>query len=158
MLVKVVGNCFRTTHFSFICMEKSYMENYKEISQKTEEYVEMNKLTVNGKTNLIFFSRNNSDFGSIFYENEVLTTQKCCRYLDIQIDRNLNFDEQLSKPLKKMAHAIRSIYLIRHQISLNARILLLKSPALSHLSFSAIFFQYLSQFFTIYLQKKPETL
>ena len=43
-----------------------------------------------------------------------------------------------------MAHAIRSIYLIRHQIPLNARILLLKSLVLSHLSFSAFFFQNLS--------------
>ena len=43
-----------------------------------------------------------------------------------------------------MAHAIRSIYLIRHQVPLNARILLLKSLELSHLSFSAIFFSILS--------------
>ena len=43
-----------------------------------------------------------------------------------------------------MAHAIRSIYLKRHQLSLNARIFLLKSLVLSHLSFSAIFFQNLS--------------
>ena len=42
-----------------------------------------------------------------------------------------------------MAHAIRSIYLIRHQVPLNARILL-ESLVLSHLSFSAIFFQNLS--------------
>ena len=40
-----------------------------------------------------------------------------------------------------MALDIRSIYLIKHQIPLNARILLLKSLVLSHLSFSAIFFQ-----------------
>ena len=40
-----------------------------EILQKTEEYVEMNKLTLNtNKTELIFFSRHNSDFGSIFYK------------------------------------------------------------------------------------------
>ena len=38
-----------------------------EILQKTEEYVEMNKLTLNtNKIELIFFSRDNSDFGSIF--------------------------------------------------------------------------------------------
>ena len=42
-----------------------------------------------------------------------------------------------------MAHAIRSIYLIRHQVPLNARILL-KSLVLSYLSFSAIFFRNLS--------------
>ena len=116
-----------------------------EILQKTEEYVEMNKLTLNtNKTELIFFSGDNSDFGSIFYKNEVLTTQKSCRCLGIQIDKNLSFEEQLNKTLKKIAHAIRSIYVIRHQVPLNARILLLKSLVLSHLSFSATFFQNLS--------------
>ena len=106
----------------------------------------MNKLTLNtNKTKLLFFSRDNSDFRSIFFcKNEVLTTQNCCRYLGIQIDRNLSFEEQLNKTLKKMAHAIRSIYLIRHQVPLNAQILLLKSLELSHLSFSAILFQNLS--------------
>ena len=43
-----------------------------------------------------------------------------------------------------MALAIISIYRIRHQIPLNARILRLKSLVLSHLSFSAIFLQNLS--------------
>ena len=105
------------------------------ILQKTEEYVEMNKLTLNtNKTELMFFLRDNSDFGSIFYKNEVLTKQKSCSYLGIQIDRNLSFQEQLKKTLKKMAHAIRSIYHIKHQVPLNAWILLLKSLVLSHLS------------------------
>ena len=105
----------------------------------------MNKLILNtNKTELIIFSRDNSDFGSFFYKNEVLTTQKSCRYLGIQLDRNLSFEEQLNKTLKKMAHAIRSIYLMRHQVPLNVRILLLESLVLSHLSFSAIFFQNLS--------------
>ena len=81
-----------------------------EILQKTDKYVEMNKLTLNTKkTELIFLACENSDLGSIFYKNEVLTTEKICRYLGIQIDRNLNFDEQLNKTLQKMAHAIRSI-------------------------------------------------
>ena len=102
----------------------------------------MNKLTLKTKkTELIFFSLDNSDFGSIFYKNEVLTTAKGCRYLGIQIDRNLSIDEQLNETLKKMAHAITSIYLLRHQIPLNARILLLKSLKFSYLSFSAIFFK-----------------
>ena len=97
------------------------------ILQKTEEYVEMNQLTLNtNRTELIFFSRDNSDFESIFYKNEVLTTERSCRYPGFQIDRNLSFDEQLKKTLKGMAHAMRLIYLIRHQIPLNARILLLK--------------------------------
>ena len=43
-----------------------------------------------------------------------------------------------------MAHTIKSIYFLRHQSPLNARILLLKSLVLSNLSVSAIFFQNLS--------------
>ena len=110
-----------------------------EILQKTEEYIELNKLTLNtNKTEFIFFSRKNSDSEYIFYKNEFLQHKKV---EDIQIDRNLSFEEQLNKTLKKIAHAIRSIYLIRHQLPLNAQILLLKSLVLSHLSFSAIFFQ-----------------
>ena len=43
----------------------------KEILQKTEEYADMNKLNLKtNKTELIFFLRINSDFGSIVYKNE----------------------------------------------------------------------------------------
>ena len=117
---------------------------FMEILQKTEEYVGMNKLTLNiNKTELFFLSCDNFDFGSIFfYKNEVLTTNKNHRYLVIQIDRNLSFGEQLNKTLKKMAHAIRSIYLIRHQIPLKA--FFLNKNVLSYLSFSGICVQYLS--------------
>ena len=60
------------------------------------------------------------------------------------IDRNLQFHAQLNKMLAKMATAIRSIYLVRHQIPLKARIILFKSLVLSHLNFSAIFLQSLT--------------
>ena len=89
---------------SFVCrgQKGSLHRKVTEIIQKTEEYVEMNKLTLNtNKTELIFFSRKNSDFESIFYKNEVLTTQKSCRYIGIQIERILSFEEQLNKTLKK---------------------------------------------------------
>ena len=55
---------------SIVCCGQKSSSHGKvtEILQKTEEYVEMNKLTLNtNKTELIFFSRDNSDFGSIFY-------------------------------------------------------------------------------------------
>ena len=60
------------------------------------------------------------------------------------IDNNQNFDIQLNKTLTKMANAIRSIYLVRHFLPLKARIGLFKSLVLSHLNFSAVFFQSLS--------------
>ena len=55
----------------------AYMEKSRKFYKKTEKYIEMNKLTLNtNKTELIFFSRDNSNFGSNFYKNEVLTAQK----------------------------------------------------------------------------------
>ena len=48
-------------------VESSSHEKVREFLQKTEKYVEMNKLTLNtNKTELIFLSGNNSDFGYIF--------------------------------------------------------------------------------------------
>ena len=43
-----------------------------------------------------------------------------------------------------MANAIRSLYLVRNQIPLKVRFDVFKSVVLSHLSFSGIFFQFLS--------------
>ena len=43
-----------------------------------------------------------------------------------------------------MATAIRSIYLLRYQLPLKARLMLFKSLVLSHLTFSALFFQNLT--------------
>ena len=43
-----------------------------------------------------------------------------------------------------MATAIRSIYIIYFQLPLKARLLLFKSVVLSHLTFSALFFQNLN--------------
>ena len=134
-----------TQVLSVVDRKKAYMEKSYKFLKKIEENVEMNKLTSNtNKSELIFFSRGNSDFGYIFFQKRSSHNKRSCRYHGIQIDRNLSFNVQLKKTLKKMAHAIRSFYPIRHQIPLNKRILLLKSLVLSHLSFSAIFFQNLS--------------
>ena len=67
--------------------------------------------------------------------------QNHCRYLGIMIDSKLNFHVQLNKVLSNMATAIRSIYLIRYRLPLKARLMLFKSLVLSHLTFSALFFQ-----------------
>ena len=66
--------------------------------------------------------------------------------LSVQIDRNLNFDEQLNKTSKKMICVLRSIYLIRNQIPLNQldACILLRSLALAHFPFLAIILQNLS--------------
>ena len=103
-------------------------------------------LTLNrDKTEIVIFSKNGESKIEQFHYNGIFIEPKTsCRYLGIMIDNNLNFDIQLNKTLTKMANAIRSIYLVRHFLPLKARIGLFKSLVLSHLNFSAIFFQSLS--------------
>ena len=56
-----------TQVLSFVDRKVAYMGKSWEFYKKTEEYLGMNKLNLNtNKTELIFFSRTNSDFVSIF--------------------------------------------------------------------------------------------
>ena len=66
------------------------------------------------------------------------------RYLGVQIDSNLTFENRLNSVLSKMANAIRSLYLVRNQIPLKVRSDVFKSVVLSHLSFSGVFLQTLT--------------
>ena len=61
------------------------------------------------------------------------------RYLGVILDKELTYQKQLNNVISKMALAIRSIYLVRNQITLKARINLFRSLVLLHLEFSAIF-------------------
>ena len=92
-----------------------------------------------GKTELLCVSKENQNFGPIVFRGQEIKPQCHCRYLGIIIDSKLNFHVQLNKVLSNMATAIRSIYLLRYQLPLKARLMLFKSLVLSHLTFSAFF-------------------
>ena len=93
------------------------------------------------------------------FKNEKLPTVNCVefnshslkptdevRYLGVILDKELTYQKQLNNVISKMALAIRSIYLVRNQIPLKARINLFRSLVLSHLEFSAILFQSLPSY------------
>ena len=80
------------------------------------------------------------------FKNEKLPTFNCVefkshslkptyedRYLDVILDKELTYQNQIDNVISKMALAIRSIYLIGNQISLMAQINLFRSVVLSHL-------------------------
>ena len=131
--------CHSKSNENLLCEINSVFEN-------TDSYMRQNKLTLNrDKTEIVVFSKNGESKIEQFHYNGISIEPKTSfRYLGILIDNNLNFDIQLNKTLTKMANAIRSIYLVRHFLPLKARIGLFKSLVLSHLNFSAIFFQSLS--------------
>ena len=76
----------------------------------------------------------------LWIENHLLkpTDESTC--LDVIFAEELTYQKQLNNMIRKMAIAIRSIYLVRSQIPLKAPIDLFKSVVLSDLELSAKFF------------------
>ena len=67
------------------------------------------------------------------------------KYLGIIIDNKWKFEEQVNAVLRKMAHAIRTIQILRNHLPLNARIHLLESLVISHIKYSAPLLTSISQ-------------
>ena len=63
------------------------------------------------KTEILVSSKNGELKIEQLHYNGIFVEPKISCYLGIIIDNNLKFDKQLNKTFKKMANAIRSIYL-----------------------------------------------
>ena len=105
--------------YCLLCKKVAYIE-------KLSNFAESRRVCWDEQTDFEYKKRmnifllKNSDLWSICFKNEVRAAK-----LD----------------LKNLVHAVRSIYPIRPQILLKARILFLKSIVFSHWLFSAVFFQ-----------------
>ena len=93
---------------------------------------------------MLFFTNHTNSDPEFSFKGEVIKPAHACRYLGVQIDSNLTFENHLNSVLSKMANAIRSLYLVKNQIPLKVRIDVFKSVVLSHLSFSGVFLQTLT--------------
>ena len=115
----------------------------KKILMETEQYMKQNKLTLNeGKTEIMVFKNEKlPTVNCVEFNSHSLKPTDEVRYLGVILDKELTYQKQLNNVISKMALAIRSIYLVRNQIPLKARINLFRSPVLSHLEFRAIFFK-----------------
>ena len=120
-------------------------QKIEKILDQTDKYLTENQLTLNAdKTEMLFFTDHTNSDPEISFKGEVIKPAHACRYLGVQIDSNLTFENHLNSVLSKMASAIRSLYLVRNQIPLKVRIDVFKSVVLSHLSFSGVFLQTLT--------------
>ena len=115
---------------------------------KTDQYMKQNRLTLNEKKTELMVFRNEKlpIIETVDLKGHRLEASEKCRYLGVIIDRELTYQNQLNKVISKMASAIRSLYLVRYQVPLKTRLNLFKSLVLSHLDFSAIFFQNLPSY------------
>ena len=117
-------------------------QKIEKILEQTDKYLTENQLTLNAdKTEMLFFINDTNSDPEFPFKGEIIKPAHACRYLGVQIDSNLTFENHLNSVLSKMANAIRSLYLVRNQIPLKMRIDVFKSVVLSHLSFSGVFLQ-----------------
>ena len=87
------------------------------------------------KTEILFFTNHTNWDPEFSFKGEVIKPAHSCRYLGVQIDSNLTFENHLNSVFSKMANAIRSLYLVKNQIPFKVRIDVFKSVVLSHLFF-----------------------
>ena len=120
----------------------------KKILMETEQYMKQSKLTLNeGKTEIMVFKiQKLPTVNCVEFKSHSLKPIDECRYLGVILDKELTHQKQINNVIIKMAVAIGSIYLIRNQIPLKARINLFRSLVLSHLEFSTILFQNLPSY------------
>ena len=87
--------------------------------------MKQNKLTLNkGKTEIMVFKNEKSPaVNCLEYKSHSLKLTDECRYLGVILDKELKYQKQPNNVISKMALAIRSIYLVRNQITLKARII-----------------------------------
>ena len=133
---------------SIICKferNENIPQKNEKIFEQTDKYLTKNQLTLNAnKTEMSFFTDHTNSDPEISFKGEVIKPAHACRYLGVQIDSNLTFENHLNSVLSKLAKAIRSLYLVRNRIPLKVRIDVFKSVVLSHLSFSGVFVQTLT--------------
>ena len=104
----------------------------------TEQNMKKNTLTLNGGKTEITVCKNEK---SPTVKSRSLNPTDECGYLAVVLDKELTYQKQFIAVISKMALAIRSIYLVRNQIPLKARINLLRWLVFSHLELSVTFFQ-----------------
>ena len=133
---------------SIICKferNENFPQKIEKILEQTDKHLTENQLTLNAdKTEMLFFTNHTNSDPEFSFKGEVIKSAHACRYLGVQIDSILTFENHLNSVLSKMANAIRSLYLVRNQIPLKVRIDVFKSVVLSHLSFSGVFLQTLT--------------
>ena len=79
---------------------------------------------------MLFLTNDNDSDPEYTFKGEVVKPAHACRYLGVQVNSNLIFENNLNPILSKMATAIRSLYLVRNQIPLKVRIDVFKSVVL----------------------------
>ena len=85
---------------SIICKferNENILQKIEKILEQTDTYLTQNQLTLNeDKTEMFFFSNRTNSDPDFSFKGEVIKPAHACRYLGVQIDSNLTFENHLN--------------------------------------------------------------
>ena len=82
---------------SIICKFESNENIPQKIDKQTDKYLTENPLTLNAdKAEMLFFTNHTNSDPEFSLKGEVIKPAHACRYLGLQIDSNLTFENHLN--------------------------------------------------------------
>ena len=139
-LVQYADNTMIYTSHGNIEETISLLEN--EID-KLIHFFQGHRLIINAnKTEFIIFCKpwknNTTQSFTSRVKNEIIQTSANVKYLGVYLDRNLTYQNEVKNTLRKMACGIKTLYALRDFLLLNARLLLFNAALMSHMQYSAV--------------------
>ena len=130
--VFVAANCINTG-----------ITNLERILEKIIDYFVSHRLNINAdKTEFIVFCKPSKNASiknvELQVQNHLFKQKECVKYLGVQLDQNLNYQNEVKNILRKMACGIKTIYCVRDFLPTKTRLLLLNALVISHLHYSSI--------------------
>ena len=109
----------------------------------------------------VLFSVNHSKFKNSSIKNATLKNEnymnkqkESVKYLGVYLDGNLNYQAEVKNFLRKMVWSIKTIYLVLDFLPAKSRLFLLKAIVISHLQYSLVLLNGISQCLISTLEKQ----
>ena len=84
----------------------------------------------------------------------MIKQKESVKYLGVYLDRNLNYQAKVKNILRKMACSIKTIFYVRDFLPEKTRLFLLKALVISHLQYSSVLLNGISQSLISTLEKQ----
>ena len=132
--------------------------NLERILEKLIDYFVSHRLNINAKkTEFIVFCKPSKTSSIKIVQLQVhshsIKQKECVKYLVVQLDRNLNYQNEVKYIQRKMACGIKTIYCVRDFLPTTTRILFLNALVISHLHYSSILLSGISRSLLLTLEK-----
>ena len=133
--------------------------NLERILETLIDYSVSRRLNINAKkTEFIVFCEpsKNASIKNVALQlhSHSIKQKECVKYLGVQLDQNLNYQNEVKNILRKRACGIKTIYCVRDFLPTKNILLLLNALVISQLQYSSILLRGISRSLSLTLEKQ----